>query len=588
MKKLTLLSTLLLAVITITAQIIHVPADQPTIQAGIDASSDGDTVLVAEGTYLENINFNGMAITVASEFSIDGDTSHIANTIIDGSEPDDPDQGSVVTFNSDEDTTSVLYGFTITGGSGTLILEGSTDAKGGGGIMLNRSGAKLLYNYIEYNEVIYDKLTMGGGLTAGGPTTTQPWLILIGNKIRHNKSVSTAYQANGGGLEVYCNLKMYNNEISYNMANGGEISLGGGASLIGFFGHIEVNVKDNKILHNYSISNGRSEGGGLSVFFDISGVIANNEISFNSVETVSEQIGYGAGVLTNYASPDLVVENNFVTDNYFVGGACYGGGLTIWHGGGTYQNNIIQNNSGTNGGGVSIGFESDSVAILINNTITGNEGVNGGGLFTLNIDAVVINTILWNNEATSGPEIYQVGGSLNVRYSNVQGGWTGAGNMDVDPLFKNDGYHLTWESPLANQGEYNVTIDGEDYYSPEYDFENDERPYADTKPDIGADEKAIINVAIFERISPDELSISIFPNPVSQSTNIQYVLNSASVVQLKICNQLGEQVEVLVDEFKPIGKHQATWNCEHLSSGIYFCVLKTDNGTQTRKMIKLE
>lgn len=45
---------------------IHVPADQPTIQAAINAAANGDTVLVSDGTYKENINFKGKAITVAS------------------------------------------------------------------------------------------------------------------------------------------------------------------------------------------------------------------------------------------------------------------------------------------------------------------------------------------------------------------------------------------------------------------------------------------------------------------------------------------------------------------------------------------
>ena len=45
---------------------LRVPADQPTIQAAINAATNGDTVLVSPGTYYENINFNGKAITVVS------------------------------------------------------------------------------------------------------------------------------------------------------------------------------------------------------------------------------------------------------------------------------------------------------------------------------------------------------------------------------------------------------------------------------------------------------------------------------------------------------------------------------------------
>src|SRR5258708_32830202 len=93
-----------LAVSSVSASTNNVPADQPTIQAGINAASSGDTVLVAPGTYVENINFSGKAITLTS-------SGGPAVTIIDGNH-----NGTVVTFNHSETASSVLSGFTIQNG----------------------------------------------------------------------------------------------------------------------------------------------------------------------------------------------------------------------------------------------------------------------------------------------------------------------------------------------------------------------------------------------------------------------------------------------------------------------------------------
>ncbi len=77
MKKSFVLTALFVAVafMPASATIINVPDDYPTIQEGIDASSDGDTVLVQPGTYLENINFNGHSIVVGSLFLTTADTA---------------------------------------------------------------------------------------------------------------------------------------------------------------------------------------------------------------------------------------------------------------------------------------------------------------------------------------------------------------------------------------------------------------------------------------------------------------------------------------------------------------------------------
>src|SRR5262245_8716390 len=89
------------------AAVIQVPGDYPTIQAAINAAGNGDTIEVAAGIYVENLNFLGKAVRVTSAQGADV-------TVIDGNQT-----GSVVSFVSGEGPQSVLNGFTLRNGRST-------------------------------------------------------------------------------------------------------------------------------------------------------------------------------------------------------------------------------------------------------------------------------------------------------------------------------------------------------------------------------------------------------------------------------------------------------------------------------------
>ena len=123
------------------AKTIYIPQDYPTIQAGINAALHGDALIVAPGTYVENIDFHGKAITVKS-------SGGATVTHIDGNR-----SGSVVAFKSGENLQSVLSGFTVTNGSGTVVTAGIYKFIYGAGIYCDGSSPAISGNHIFDNKI---------------------------------------------------------------------------------------------------------------------------------------------------------------------------------------------------------------------------------------------------------------------------------------------------------------------------------------------------------------------------------------------------------------------------------------------------
>ncbi len=582
MKKLTLLFSVLIPIF-IYSQIINIPEDYPSIQSGIDAASTGDTVLVDQGTYFENINFLGKAITIASKYLLEKDSAHIYNTIIDGSEPAHPDSSSVVCFFSGEDSTSVILGFTITGGSGTKFPPrvGFEEIIAGGGIAIESSGAKICHNFITNNTVENEEEAFGAGI-GGGLCTEEKWVVVESNLITDNNAISNNWPKGGGIAIAYCNSRISNNTIIYNTVSANsstKIAAAGGiwySCDLGFPDSLIIsgNIIQHNLVEQLSVNSDGTAGGGLCITGHYGettrALIKNNVISDNELHAVSIALGCGVA-LVNCHSVDF--SENEIYNNTFEADFCFGGGLTIWNNHPIVSRNLIYNNKASWGGGIYVGHQITSQPQFFNNTIYGNEAtlLGGGGLFLRNAACTLTNDIIWYNTAPGPPGIYIYSGSaVEVNYSLVEE-WAGpgTGNLDENPLLVDPAYgnfHLTSNSPCIDAGDPNSPPDpdgsicdmGVFYYDSIYTEIQDEKPVM--------------------------YSTKYYPNPFSTSTTIQYQLDQPSEVTLSIFNHLGEQVE-LIRQYQSSGKQQVTWNAEGLPPGMYFFTLKAGEQVATGKMV---
>jgi len=341
----------------------------------------------------------------------------------------------------------------------------------------------------------------GGGIYCHfGSSPTISNCIITGN---------SAYHGNGGGIccfngssPIITNCTITGNESSGSYNDGGGIYCSSSSPF----------VANCFITENWA-SGEYGGGGGICSSLYASPTITNCTITENSAE-------YGGGGVACDGSAQTLIANCAINGNVTaeIGGGIY----CTWNSQLLVQNCLISNNSAQDyGGGI---YCSDATPTFVNCSISLNQaGHSGDGIYVSSSYPNITNSILWNN---SGQEIFVDSGMPAVTYSDIDGGWTGEGNITDDPLFidpSNGDFHLSLLSPCINAGTDAGVYD---------DMDGEERPNG-AGFDIGVDEyyqAGALEVFLFN--CPDTVStgeLLIFTTGVLNSGTVAASFDEATL-----------------------------------------------------------
>ncbi len=587
--------------IAASATIINIPDDYPTIQQGIDICREGDTVLVADGTYTGNgnrdIDFAGKSILVISENGPE-------YTVIDC-------QGSVPNayrgfyFHSGEDSTSVVSGFTI--------LDGYAHSRGGG-IYCSGSSPSIINCHItqcrtgSYGGGFYSQANSApvirscrfsgnsSGSYGGGLYCKSSRVFIADCTIETNRS-----SFRGGGA---CFWDATGTIVGCVIRDNFAVLAGGGATCIlsdslifedcifvdnttdGSAGGLYCQYSSPTLLGCWFTGNFSPYSGGLQGEFDSSPIL------IRCVFEQNEAYGGAGAAFTDNCYPVLI---ECVFDHNESSGG-QGGALTFYESGGIIANNLFIRNSANGGGAISM-YDSDLV--ISGNTFSENLSYGwygyGGGISCLwHSFPILTNDIFWGDSSSEGhDEIYVDSTSAAfVSFSNIQGGWAGEGNIDTVPLFRdpeNSDFHLMstecgdpYDSPCIDTGSPAIIDSLLDCSWGLGTILSDMGAY-------GGGDSATVGIEDFADLLPERLSLlQNYPNPFNASTLISYSLPQVSDVKITIYDILGRRIETLVQGEQPAGYHQVVWDAEYQSSGIYIYYVKAGAYMESKSCLLLK
>ena len=574
MKKLAF-SLLIFVPIIVFGQIINIPDDYPTIQQGIDAAGDGDTVLVQPDLYMEHLYLEGKKITLASLFLTTQDTNYIAQTVIDG----DTSGRVMYIQNLDEDTK--IIGFTLRNGNaheefgGGISLSGATPlisdmiirnntAAQGGGIYCDNAMLNLHNVMLRNNNATHH----GGAIRAINSN-----LSLIDCTISENTAVQGGAAlrfSTMGTMEESFMLNIASSSINNNTTDvqtAGILIRNDGTNKI-----INVHIEDSDFSDNMSGSNGALQIRGDSIYFSL----------LNTRFIGNEVVNYAASLAANNLCSGELINCLFANNIAATGGDDWNaGGPSVWGGAQVdFINCTFADNSASYGAGLTVG---------------------GGGL------ATALNCIFWGNEPDQISLIdYDVYiGTLMIDYCDVQDGidsirvdpnsvlnW-GDFNIDEDPMFVGSGadlYALSSSSPCIDNG----TPDTLGLSLPLYDLLGNIRIW-----DGSGGGAAIIDMGPYEYGAPawvgiedkptiqqeKEISLYVYPNPCSEHVHLRYEISERQLMICDLYTITGKRIKRLLNEEQMPGKHELEIKVDDLSPGIYFIRLQSGDLAGSGKMI---
>jgi polyhydroxybutyrate depolymerase len=420
----TIVTLLLVMALCAEAKTIKVPEDFAKIQLAINAAVNGDTVLVAEGTYNENLRLT-KKIVVSSYFLIDNDTSHISKTIIDGGSPQNTDSASVFHITTGTDSNTVIMGFTIQNGKGTRMYDAPSSSfwRGGGGINLIAGGATITHNIIQGNVMNSADGVAGGGINIGPYDAPLTYWIIENNRIAKNVINSSVYGAEGGGVWLTEDGRFINNVVESNSAFGYAYSTSGGISIGGSTGYGSTNIE---LSNNIIRKNSSVWGSALGMFVDPA----------------------------KAAIPYVLLRNNLIVEN------TSGNAIHVNSGYYTFINNTIANN----------GSEYNGIYL------ERNRGTLSFQLF----NNIIWNPAMWNDINSLD--------YATAYYNCLRGSYPGVGNFSANPNFISDGsYKLSDSSFCIGRGFDSVQFGGAWYAAPKKDIHGNVRANpTGSFPDVGA------------------------------------------------------------------------------------------------------